>query len=219
MNYAWLDGTDTGFKAGKVVCVGRNYVDHVKELNNAMPSEPLLFIKPASSVCNANTVVALAQDLGEHHFEAELALLVGKPLNRNTIDNYQDCIAGLGVAFDLTLRDKQTELKEQGYPWEMAKAYDNACPVSAFVPFKNEPLNQLRYEFYLNNALQQRGDTANMMFPIETLLKQIVRYFSLEAGDIVLTGTPKGVGKFQQGDEFKLLLGDKLVASGSIQLG
>lgn len=218
MKYQWLDGTDSGFSAGKVVCVGRNYVDHVKELNNAMPTEPLLFIKPATSVCNANGEVILNKALGDHHFEAELALLIGKPLNRNTIDEYQSCIAGLGVAFDLTLRDKQSELKQQGYPWEMAKAYDNACPVSPFVPYSGEALNCLHYEFYLNNALQQRGDSANMMFPIEQLLQQIVCYFSLEPGDIVLTGTPKGVGKFSQGDEFKLILGDKLLASGSIQL-
>lgn len=214
----WLDGQEIPLAPGKVVCIGRNYVEHVHELNNAMPEAPLLFIKPNSALCDANKVVTLNPELGDHHFESELAILIGKPLNRNNIDCYQEAILGLGVAFDLTLRDLQSALKSKGLPWEKAKAYDNSCPLSSFIAYQGQALDDLEYELRLNNELRQYGHSQNMIFPIESLLKEIVTYFSLMPGDIVLTGTPKGVGKLKDGDRYTLLLGDKLLAEGMFSI-
>ena len=117
MMYLWNNGEVIELPIGKAVCVGRNYVAHAAELGNEVPTEPLLFLKPASSIVNAEGEVALDHSLGEHHYEAELMLLIGKPLNKDNIADYKSCIAGLGVGLDLTLRDEQAKLKAKGHPW------------------------------------------------------------------------------------------------------
>ncbi len=214
--YHWSNGQTVSLAPGKVVCIGRNYVEHVNELNNEVPQEPLLFIKPATSLCDASQTMTLHQELGDHHFEAELALLIGQPLSRDNIDDYQACIVGLGVALDLTLRDKQSELKAKGLPWEKAKAFDNSCPVSSLVPYTEQNLANLEFTFVRNEQIQQYGNTECMLFPIEKLLREITLYFSLQPGDLVLTGTPKGVGKFSHNDSFELMLLDDTLAKGKV---
>lgn len=204
--HQWQSKQFINLPTGKVVCIGRNYVEHAKELDNPIPSSPLLFIKPATSLVAFDNEVTLNAALGEHHYEAELALLIGTKIDAGTSAPLTH-IAGVGLALDLTLRDLQSELKAQGHPWERAKAYDNSCPITPFVPCdENTFTKSIEYRFWQNGELKQHGDSSLMIFPITELLKEVSRYFTLQPGDIVLTGTPKGVGSLAQGDKLKLQL-------------
>ncbi|AKH19982.1 fumarylacetoacetate hydrolase family protein [Sedimenticola thiotaurini] len=171
----------------KVVCIGRNYVDHAKELNNDVPDSPVIFIKPNSAICgelHAGTDQAL-------HYEGEIALLI-----------MDGAITGVGFGLDLTNREIQNQLKAKGLPWERAKAFDGAAVFSQFVRL-SEPLESLSLELLINDKLVQQGGYGLMIFKPEFLLREISRSFTLEDGDIILTGTPKGVGAFQRGDRFQ----------------
>jgi 2-keto-4-pentenoate hydratase/2-oxohepta-3-ene-1,7-dioic acid hydratase in catechol pathway len=196
---------------GKVVCVGRNYVDHIQELNNNLPEQPMLFMKPSTALCHFRDELTVPDDRGECHNELEIAILVGSPLSKATVQQAQQAIWGYGLALDLTLRDLQSQLKEQGHPWEKAKAFDLSCPVSGFIPradIKNE--HDIQFSLHINNALRQSGNSINMIYPIHELLVEISQHFSLMPGDIVLTGTPKGVGALQNGDQLTAQLNDQL---------
>ena len=135
----FTDGQEFPHALGKVICVGRNYAEHAKELDNPVPSEPLLFIKPATSVVDLTKPLDPPFSRGDVHYEVELALLVGETLTHATQDEAERAIAGIGLAMDLTLRDVQTKLKEKGHPWEIAKAFDGACPLSPFLPLSRVP--------------------------------------------------------------------------------
>ncbi|GGF53414.1 fumarylacetoacetate hydrolase family protein [Alteromonas lipolytica] len=191
---------------GKVVCVGRNYLDHIQELNNEVPSEPLLFMKPATALCDVTLPVHIPLGLGECHNELEVALLIGQPLSQCTsTEAAAAAIWGIGLALDLTLRDVQQRLKDKGQPWERAKAFDGACPVSGFTPLTDPALlSGLEFGLTINGETRQQGNTKMMMRDALSLLCAISEVFSLQPGDIVLTGTPKGVGPLQQGDSLQL---------------
>ena len=219
MNLHWDNGQNIAFKAGKVVCVGRNYVEHAQELNNEIPTEPLLFIKPNSSLVSMENNVKLPSRLGAHHYEAELALLIGQTITSETEINLHQQIAGVGVGLDLTLRELQSRLKESGHPWEKAKAYDNSCIISPFVPVSPAThFNELMFSLSINDAIRQQASSSLMVFSIPLLLKEISQYFTLHPGDIVLTGTPKGVGQLMSGDRLQVLLQGQLLATCEIDL-
>ncbi|MAY39214.1 MULTISPECIES: fumarylacetoacetate hydrolase family protein [Spongiibacter] len=189
---------------GKIVCVGRNYAEHARELNNPIPKQPLLFIKPSTALAALDQPLAIPRDRGECHHELELALLIGQPLSEARAEETLAAIAGYGLALDLTLRELQSQLKEKGQPWERAKAFDGACPVSAFVPAAAVgDWKALRLQLQRNGALQQDGQCRDMLFPIEALLADISQSFTLLPGDIVLTGTPAGVGPLNPGDRLR----------------
>lgn len=191
---------------GKVVCVGRNYLDHIKELNNEVPSEPLLFMKPATALCDVTQPITIPPGSGECHYELEVALLIGKQLSncKNTVEAGA-AVQGIGLAIDLTLRDVQQRLKDKGQPWERAKAFDRACPISGFAPLTDvASLNKLEFALTINGEVRQQGNTAMMMHSALALLCVISSTFTLQPGDIVLTGTPKGVGPLQSGDALQL---------------
>ena len=195
---------------GKIVCVGRNYAEHARELNNPLPQQPLLFIKPATAAAPLGQPLLTPKDKGECHHELELALLIGRQLTRA---NGQDClsaIAGIGLGIDLTLRDIQNELKEKGQPWERAKAFDGSCPLSQFVEPGRCDLQQLELSLWRNGKLQQHGNTRDMLFPVAMLLADISHTFSLLPGDVVMTGTPAGVGPLTSGDALVLALDELL---------
>ncbi|MDF9433779.1 fumarylacetoacetate hydrolase family protein [Chromohalobacter israelensis] len=180
---------------GKIVCVGRNYAEHARELDNPVPSAPLLFIKPATSAVPMAHDIAEPFTRGEVHFETELALLIGKRLSGASAEAAQQAVAGLGLALDLTLRDVQSQLKEQGHPWEIAKAFDGACPLSPFVALHEVPdWAALRFTLDIDGERRQTGETRDMLFAIPELLAEMSRHFTLQPGDVVLTGTPAGVG-------------------------
>lgn len=199
---------------GKIVCVGRNYAAHAKELNNPIPENPLLFMKPATSVValdcafldeanseSAQTIV-VPNNLGSVHHELEISVLIGERLSNAAPDDAIKSILGLGLGLDLTLRDLQSELKANGHPWEVAKGFDGSCPLSSFVEIDQfENLQDIHFELNKNGSIQQRGHTADMLYPIPQLLSTISQYFTLVPGDVVLTGTPAGVSELKCGDQ------------------
>ncbi|HYQ38884.1 MAG TPA: fumarylacetoacetate hydrolase family protein, partial [Pseudomonas sp.] len=173
--HQYVDGTRIHFPVGKLVCVGRNYAEHAKELNNPVPSEPLLFIKPASAAVPLQGGFAIPQERGGVHYETEIAVLIGKPLSRQPSDEeILDALSGFGVALDLTLRDVQNRLKEKGHPWEIAKAFDGACPLSPFVPADAvADLADIGVRLTLNGEVRQDGNSRDMLTPILALIRYI----------------------------------------------
>jgi 2-keto-4-pentenoate hydratase/2-oxohepta-3-ene-1,7-dioic acid hydratase in catechol pathway len=192
---------------GKVVCVGRNYLEHIHELHNAIPETPILFMKPATALVGLEQPIRLPTGRGECHHEIELAVLVGRELREADAATAQRAVAGYGVALDLTLRDLQNELKKKGHPWEIAKAFDGSCPMSPFLPPEALPDPQAaELALRVNGELRQQGNTRLMMVEIFELMAYISTHFTLQPGDIVLTGTPAGVGSLRSGDALVLRL-------------
>lgn len=218
MFYPTLDGQPYSHYVGKCVCVGRNYAAHAKELNNPIPSAPILFHKPANAVVAAAPSFTIPKQQGSVHHELEIALLIGKTLTKANEQQALEAVVGVGLALDLTLRDVQSQLKEKGQPWEMAKAFDGACPVTDFVTppndihWKNLPLSLKR-----NGQVQQQGNSGDMLFPMIALVAHISQFFTLNPGDLVLTGTPAGVGPLQEGDQLELALSDWILASTQVK--
>lgn len=196
------------FPANKVVCVGSNYAKHIKEMGSAHPEEPVIFIKPETALCDANQPIVIPKDLGSVHHEIELAVLIGMPLKNADEDRVSRSIAGFAVALDLTLRDLQANLKSRAAMGK-SKAFDGSCPISGFIPVNNfgDPQSaQLSLE--INGEIRQSGSTRDMITPILPLISYMSRFFTLRAGDIILTGTPEGVGPLTSGDMLKLSIND-----------
>lgn len=189
------------FPIGKILCIGRNYVDHIKELGNEKPSAPVIFMKPASSVIGEGEEVVIPAYSHNCHHEAELALLVGRSCKNISEEDALLCLAGYGVAIDLTLRDVQDELKKKGLPWDIAKGFDTACPLSDFTPAAeiSDP-QKLTITMRVNGELRQNGSTALMINPAAKIISHLSTIFTLESGDVILTGTPAGVGRIVAGD-------------------
>ena len=195
---------------GKVVCVGRNYAAHAQELGNEVPTAPILFMKPASSVVSIRQGVVCPNPAlyGETHYEAELCVQLAADLSAATIEEAKQAIGGVTLGLDLTLRELQTELKEKGHPWERAKCFDGACVLGDWLdPQVFDDFKNVHYQLTINDALKQDGDSALMLFPVYELLVNISHAFSLQAGDVIMTGTPSGVGALQAGDQLSLKLG------------
>src|SRR5512138_1435742 len=186
---------------GKILCIGRNYVDHIKELGNETPAAPVIFMKPATSVIGTGDEIVIPPYSNNCHHEAELALLIGTGGKNIPDDQALSHLAGYGVAIDLTLRDVQDDLKKKGLPWEIAKGFDTACPLSDFVPAGtiSDP-QQLQIRLTVNGTLRQDGSTALMIHTVRQIISHISSIFTLEPGDIILTGTPAGVGPLVPGD-------------------
>ena len=195
---------------GKVVCVGRNYAAHAEELGNEVPKAPILFMKPASSVVSIRQGVVRPNPAlyGETHYEAELCVQLAADLSAATIEEAKQAIGGVTLGLDLTLRELQAELKEKGHPWERAKCFDGACVLGDWLdPQVFGDFTDIHYQLTINDALTQDGDSALMLFPVYELLVNISHAFSLQAGDVIMTGTPSGVGALQAGDQLSLKLG------------
>ncbi|HEX5774266.1 MAG TPA: fumarylacetoacetate hydrolase family protein [Geomobilimonas sp.] len=192
------------FPIGKIVCIGRNYVDHIKELGNETPAAPVIFMKPATSVIGNGDEIVIPPYSSNCHHEAELALLIGTGGKNIPDDQALSHLAGYGVAIDLTLRDVQDDLKKKGLPWEIAKGFDTACPLSDFVAAGtiSDP-QQLQIRLTVNDTLRQDGSTALMIHTVTQIVSHISTIFTLEPGDIILTGTPAGVGPLVSGDRVR----------------
>ncbi len=195
---------------GKVVCVGRNYVAHAHELGNEVPSSPLLFMKPASSIVYIPHDIILPETslYGDTHYEAELCIQLGTSLSKATAEQAKQAISGVTLGLDLTLRELQSKLKAKGEPWERAKCFDGACVLADWLnPEEFGDFTHVQYQLYINDKLKQDADSALMLFSIYELLADISHAFSLQAGDVIMTGTPSGVGVLQAEDQLKLVLG------------
>nr|WP_320049926.1 fumarylacetoacetate hydrolase family protein [uncultured Desulfuromonas sp.] len=196
-----LQGQDQPVAVGKIVCLARNYVAHAEELGNEVPSDPVLFIKPATSVIKQGEAVVIPEYSNDCHHEVELAVLIGRKAWKVSADEAMDYVSGYGIAIDMTLRDTQAVLKEKGYPWELAKGFDTSCPLSDFVPAAqiNDP-HDLAIRLQVNDETRQDANTGLMIRRIPETIAAITRAFTLEPGDLILTGTPAGVGRVVAGD-------------------
>ncbi len=185
----------------KIFCVGRNYRDHAKELGNAVPEEPVIFMKPKSALLQGNTPFYYPEFSNELHYETELVLHIcknGKYIQKKQADRYYNKVT---VGIDFTARDIQMELKRNGLPWEKAKAWDNSAAIGAWVDLTPEMLKKsLHFSLYKNKELVQQGDSKGMIFTFDHIIAHISNYFSLNIGDLVYTGTPAGVGECVVGD-------------------
>ncbi|WP_338629064.1 fumarylacetoacetate hydrolase family protein [Yersinia intermedia] len=203
-------GTLLDFPVSKVVCVGSNYAEHIKEMGSTKSVEPVLFIKPETALCDIRQPVSIPKEFGAVHHEVELAVLIGTPLKQASEDRVARAIAGYGVALDLTLRELQSDLKKAGQPWEKSKAFDGSCPISGFIPVAEfGDAQQADLALIINDEVRQQGNTRDMITPIIPLISYISRFFTLRAGDIILTGTPQGVGPMKSGDMLKIMLNGK----------
>jgi 2-keto-4-pentenoate hydratase/2-oxohepta-3-ene-1,7-dioic acid hydratase in catechol pathway len=191
----------------KIICVGRNYADHAKELGNDIPDEPVIFMKPKSALLQSHTPFYYPEFSNELHYECELVLRVcknGKYIQERHASNYYN---GITVGIDFTARDIQDELKKKGLPWEKAKAFDNSAAVGKFIdvtPAMNR--KNINFTFYKNKELVQTGNSADMIFSVDSLIAHISNYFSLNIGDLIFTGTPAGVGECVVGDVLEAFL-------------
>ncbi len=206
---------------GTIYCVGRNYAAHAKELNNPIPKEPVIFVKARSTVCampcKVGTDIELPLSLNRCDHETEIVIRLGADLSNASPEQALAAISHYGMALDLTLREKQTELKQQSYPWDLAKSFANACPVSPLIPFDSQiPLDDIEFELTINGETRQIGNSANMLFGIVDLIVFISQNIPLIAGDLVLTGTPEGVGPLNDKDQLQLSINGQVVAQAAI---
>lgn len=199
-----ITATDNEYIIGKILCIGRNYVDHIKELGNEVPTAPVVFMKPVTAVIGNGETVIIPPYSSECHYEAELAVLIGKDGKDIAEADALTYVAGYGVAIDMTLRDVQDSLKKKGLPWEIAKGFDTSCPLSDFVPAANvaDP-QQLTIRLLLNGEERQNGSTGLMITSVARIISYLSGIFTLEEGDLILTGTPAGVGKVVAGDRLE----------------
>ncbi len=185
----------------KIICIGRNYIDHIKELSNQKPLNPVVFIKPDSSVIAKNQNFIIPSFSNEIHHEVELVIKinkVGKHIDKSFSHKYYDEI-GLGI--DFTARDIQSNLKEKGHPWEKSKAFDNSCMVGNFLKKeKLEDISKIEFSLKKNNEIVQSGCSNDMLWKIDELISYVSQYFTLKIGDLIFTGTPSGVSKVESGD-------------------
>lgn len=190
------------YPVSKVICVGSNYAKHIQEMGNAVPDEPVLFIKPETALCDIRQPLVLPQGLGSVHHEVELAVLIGATLRRATEEHVEsDCGLRCRARPDPARRPEQNE--ESGAAVGKAKGFDNSCPISGFVPvseFTDDPQNT-PLSLKVNGEIRQQGTTADMIHKIVPLIAYMSRFFTLKPGDVILTGTPEGVGPLHSGDE------------------
>lgn len=204
MHQVQMKNSDTTYTVGKIICLGRNYLDHIRELDNNVPDRAVIFCKPGSSLLADGGTIKVPKYSNDCHHELELALLVGKigkDIQKKAALSY---LAGYGVALDLTLRDLQNELKNKGLPWEIAKGFDTSCPISSFTPAGNvSNPNNLQLTLKVNGETRQQGNTDQMMRSVEEIVTEISTFYTLEPGDIILTGTPAGVSRIESGDSLE----------------
>lgn len=192
------------FTVGKIVCVGRNYAEHVKELGNKIPEKPVIFLKPASALIHSEEKIIHPPFSRDMHHEVELVLLIGKTIKNASSAEAEDAIIGYGIGLDMTLRDIQNELKKKGHPWTIAKCFDTSVVVSDFV-LKSDYELTLNEEISLsvNEQVRQKEKLNKMLFQPPQIVDYISSLMTLEEGDLVFTGTPAGVGKVEVGDKLR----------------
>ena len=191
----------------KIICVGRNYAAHAEELQNEVPKDPVLFIKPETAIVPRRNPFFLPDFSNDVHYEAELVVRInkiGKHIQEKFARKYYDEIT---VGIDFTARDLQSDLKAKGLPWEKAKAFDGSAAVGRFVKVDQlENIQNIEFSLELNGETRQVGVSSNMLFGIDSLIAYISRFFTLKIGDLIFTGTPKGVGKVVRNDRLEAFL-------------
>ena len=200
----------------KIICIGRNYAEHIKELNNERPDEPVIFTKPETAVLKDGEAFYYPDFSQDIHHEVEILVKISK-MGKNIEERFAyKYYEEIGIGIDFTARDIQAKLKAKGLPWDLAKGFDGSAPISAFVPkSKFADLTNLNFHLEVNNEKRQEGDTSMMLFPIDTIIAFISKYFTLKTGDIIFTGTPAGVASVSVGDTLSCFIeGEKMLAFG-----
>jgi 2-keto-4-pentenoate hydratase/2-oxohepta-3-ene-1,7-dioic acid hydratase in catechol pathway len=190
----------------KIICIGRNYAEHAKEMNSPVPTEPIFFLKPDTAIIKDNQPFYYPDFSKEIHHEVELVIKInktGKNIDAQFAHKYYDEI---GIGIDFTARDIQAKCKEKGLPWEKAKAFDGSAPIGKFIDKKKiADLNNIHFKLLINGKSVQEGNTKDLLFTFDTLIAYVSTFFTLKTGDLIYTGTPEGVGP--------VVIGDKLEAS------
>ena len=202
----------------KIICVGRNYADHIKELDNKKPKDPVLFLKPQTAIINKGQPFFIPSFSNEIHYELEVIIKInrlGRFIEKKFSQKYYDKI-GLGI--DFTARDLQLELKKNGLPWEKAKAFDGSCLIGDWKNKKDfNNIDNIDFRLTKNDEIVQHSNTSLMLWKVDELIEYISKFFTLKIGDIIFTGTPAGVGKVQLNDKLKGYLNDNELLSINIK--
>ena len=194
----------------KIICIGRNYIEHARELNNPVPKEPVFFMKPDSAIIRNNKPFFLPDFSKEVHHEIELVLKIdrlGKGIDEQFAHRYYHEI---GIGVDFTARDLQRVAKEKGLPWEKAKAFDGSAPLGGFLAKEKLP-DPILFRLEINGKTVQEGSTADLIFSFDKIIAYVSRYITLRTGDLIFTGTPAGVGPVQRSDHLRGYIGDQLL--------
>lgn len=200
----------------KIICIGRNYVEHAQELGNEVPTEPVIFMKPDSAVLKGNDFY-LPEFSTDIHYETEIILKIDKPGKYIQENNAGQHYNEIGLGIDFTARDLQSKLKEKGLPWEKAKGFDGSAVVSEFFDKKDFDRKNLNFSLNKNNSEVQNGNSSLMIFSADSIIAYVSKYFTLKKGDLIFTGTPKGVGKVEENDILEGFLEGKKVFDIRIQ--
>ena len=207
-----LDGTLLPLH--NIFCIGRNYIEHVSELNNKATEEPMVFMKPTQSILASKQQIVIPDFTQNVHYECEIVVYISKDADNINVKDALSHIGGLGVGLDLTARDVQDTAKVQGHPWLKAKGFKGAACISSFTAIRNfSNIEDIQFSLLINNKIAQLGNTKQMIFPIATQIAYLSQIYSLKRGDIIYTGTPKGVGKLNSGDKLKVDLAGKISAT------
>ena len=196
----------------KIICIGRNYLNHAKELGNKIPTSPLFFLKPDTAIQPKGHPFFIPDFSNNIHFEVELVVKIsknGKNIDEKFAHKYYNEI---GIGIDFTARDIQEECKKNGLPWERAKGFDGSAQISnEFINKELLILNDINFSLSLNNSIMQIGNSKNMIFSFDQIISYISKYYTLRVGDLIYTGTPSGVGKVERGDSLSCLLNSKII--------
>lgn len=201
----------------KIICVGRNYGEHAKELGNDIPEDPVIFMKPDTAILKKGSDFYIPEFSDDIHYELEVVLKISKGGKYIQKENAGNHYSEIGLGLDFTARDLQTKLKNKGLPWELAKGFDGSAVVSDFVSKENFDLKNLNFSLIKNNEKVQNGNTSEMIFSPDEIIAFASQYFTLRVGDLIFTGTPKGVGKVSENDLLEAYLEDNKLFSLKIQ--
>jgi len=198
----------------KIIAIGRNYQEHAKELNNPIPTEPVVFLKPDTALLKEGKAFYHPDFSNDIHYEVELIIKIGKEGKHIASKFARNYIEAIGLGIDFTARDLQQKCKEKGLPWEIAKAFDHSAPIGEFIPINEIPdLNAIQFSLKQNQLVVQNGNSADMIFSFDDIISYVSQRFTLKKGDLIFTGTPAGVGKINIGDLLEGFISDRKMLS------
>jgi len=196
---------------GTLYCIGRNYSEHISEMNSEKTTDPVVFLKPRSSIIHSGDSIVIPSISSDVHFEAELVILIGSKTKNISEEDALNSIEAFAIGIDMTARDIQSEAKKKGLPWSLAKGFDTFAPLGNFHKYSSEiDLQKLSLQLRVNGDVRQSDKTSQMIFTVPQLISYLSQHFTLYPGDLIFTGTPKGVGQVNDGDKVEASLGDHL---------
>jgi len=199
--YQFESSSKENLSIGKLVCLAQTYKKHADEMNSTPAKEPVLFLKPSSSVIFSGESIVLPQKGHQFHHEVEVGVIIGRTVKHIKKEDALDTIKGFAVCLDITARDIQSQAKKQGLPWTISKGFDTFAPLSTVIDSEQvKHPNALAFSLRVNDVLKQQGNTCDLLWSIEEIISYISQIMTLEPGDIILTGTPEGVGEIHPGD-------------------